>query len=360
MKKKIVHIIPSPGLGGAETVVKEIVFNNKDKIFFLKKDKINRFTKISDRVYFGTNSRFYKFNFFIFLRLYRLVKKEEINFLHSHVANSIFYAILIKMFNDKVEIVYHEHGEISRNKKLSLFLRLFQSKINIFIAVSETIKKELVSRSQIPHQKIKVLYNFVDLKKFNNNFDVNIMQTEKKKINIRPGEFVIGFAGRLVDIKGCEYLLRALPFIEFNYKCIIAGDGYLRNHLEKLTEELRIQDKVIFLGYQENMVNFYSLLNVYVMPSLSEASPMAFYEAQAYGIPIIGSNVPAIDEFIVPYENGLLFEVKNYKDLSDKLNTIYKDSILRAKIYKFSIKNIQQYSLDNYLKALKEIYLNLK
>ena len=186
------------------------------------------------------------------------------------------------------------------------------------------------------------------------------MQIEKKKIKISTGEFVIGFAGRLVDVKGCEYLLRALPFIEFDYKCIIAGDGYLRNHLEKLTEDLRIQDKVIFLGYQEDMVNFYSLLDVYVMPSLSEASPMAFYEAQAYGIPIIGSNVPAIDEFIIPYENGLLFEVKNYKDLSDKLNTIYKNSILRAKINKFSIKNIQKYSLDNYLKGLKEIYLDLK
>jgi glycosyltransferase involved in cell wall biosynthesis len=360
MNNKILHIVKLAGLGGTETIVKEIISACNYNVFCLKKSDIDRYSNVSNYVFFGTSSRWYKYNLFVFLKLYKLVKRKEIKILHVHMANPLFYAILIKFFCKDIIIIYHEHGGIYHNKKLIYFLKKFQRKIFLFLAVSKSTEQELIKKAKIPENKIKILYNFVDLDKFNRkNITWNIKK-ERRRLRIKSNEFVIGFAGRLNKIKGCEYLIKALPFLDFNYKVLIAGDGSLKEKLNKLTKNLNIQNKVIFTGYVENIEKIYSLLDIYVMPSLSEASPMVFYETQAFGIPIVGSNVPAINEFIVPPKNGLLFNAKNSKDLARKINLIYKNKKLRDSMKTFSRKNVLKYSLDNYIKKLNEIYSNLR
>lgn len=356
MKNNVLHIINSSGNGGAESVVSEIIKLSKISVFCLRKDNVERFKLNSGKVYFGTSTSYYKLNPIILYKLIKIVKSNQINIVHIHLANSLVYGLIIKLFNNDVKIIYHEHGEIFYNKKLQMFLKIYSKYIDLIIAVSNSTKKALNEKASIPQDKIQVLYNFVDADRFNRkNIKININK-EKEKLGINKEDYVIGFVGRLAKVKGCEYLIKALPNLDFKFKVIIAGDGPERRYLEELSKSLKVNDKVLFLGYRDDPENVYALMDVLIMPSLSEASPMAFYESQAMGLPIIGSNVSAINEFIIPNKNGLLFELKNHLDLSKKIKYLFTNKKLIKKMIHFSKESIKKHSLTNFLKSLNNIY----
>lgn len=351
---EIMQLINSSGLGGAETVVKEIIQNLDCFVFCLKKDKIERFSESSSKVFFGTNSKNYKFNLFVLLKLLKLIKKKEIHLLHVHLGASLSYAIFVKILRPNLKVIYHEHGEIFYNKKLKILIKYFGKKIDSIIAVSKSAKKEIVEKTGYNPKKIKILYNFVNLRDHNKKNNLNL--EERNLLGITEEDFIIGFVGRLTEIKGCKFLIKSLPFLDFRFKVIIAGDGPLMKEMKTLVEEMKVKEKVIFLGYVNDLRRIYPLFDVCVLSSKTEASPMIFYEAQAYGIPIIGSDVPAINELIKPNKNGLLYQFGNSKELAEKISYLYKNPALRKKMSAYSIKNIKKYSLENFIGKLKRIY----
>jgi glycosyltransferase involved in cell wall biosynthesis len=363
---KILHIIDSLGLGGAQTVVKGIFENqenNKDIFLFaLRKKKIT--TKIKHNniiIYFS----FKKYSLKPLFELINLIKKENIEILHCHLFRSQIFGFLLKFFWFKnIKLIFHEHGKIFQNNFLyNIFLKISKNYVDKFIAVSQITKKRLILKINIKEDKIYVLNNFIDLNKFNKNnikWDIN---EEKRKLGIVDNEFTIGFVGRLVKLKGCEYLIRALPYLNFPYKVIIAGDGPERKKLEDLVKKIGVSDKVIFLGYVENIIFVYSLLDVLILPSLREASPMIIYESEAINVPIIASDIPSIAGSDV--KNILLFKKKDKLDLFKKLtflkynykknleNNIKKNDLVSYIIDLFKIYNIvtgdtQRYSLLKY------------
>lgn len=356
MNKNILHIINGIKQGGAETIVKTLLEKFDYSVFCLRKDKDIKTTK---KIFFGTTSKNYKFNIKVLLKLLDTIKKENIEILHVHLANAILYGIIVKTLKPKIKLIYHEHGEIYSNKKLKYFLKIFKNKVDLFIAVSKSCKKKIIEKVNIDDKKITILYNFIDLDKFNIDKITWNIKEEKKKLNIKDNGFVIGFVGRLAKVKGCEYLIKALTYLDFPYKVLIAGNGPLKTNLKKLSKKLNIEDKVIFLGHIQDIRLIYSLLDSIVVPSISESFGLVILEAQSFKIPIIASNIPAINEIIKDEENGLFFEQENEKDLAKKIKILYTDINLRKKITKNSIKNIDKYNIENYILNLKNIYNNI-
>jgi len=357
--KKILHIVDSLALGGAQTILKgifEFQKQNKDIFLYSLRNK-NIKVEIDHENVFGFDSN-KKYTLFPLKELRCIIKEKEIQILHCHLLRSFVFGYIVKKFySPNIILVLHEHGQIFENSFFyNNFLKFSQKKVDLFLAVSKETKKQLIERGKIKEEKIKVLYNFVDLERFNKKNITWDVEKEKKKLGVKKDEFVIGFAGRLAKVKGCEYLIRALPYLDFKYKCLIAGDGDLRKELEDLAKELKVEDKVVFLGYQENILKTYSLLDVLVIPSLSESFGLIAIEAQALGVPVISSNVPALNEIIIDGENGLLFEGGDSKDLALKIKKIQENSKMREELIKNSFDGLGKYSLSNYKKILCEIY----
>jgi L-malate glycosyltransferase len=356
---KILHIVDHLGSGGAQTIVRGIFESQKKNkdifLFALRKGRIN--TEI-DHLNVKVFNSGKKYSFGPLKELKNIVEKEGINILHCHLLRSQFFGYLLKKkCFPNIKLIFHEHGKIFQsNFWYPFLLNKFQKRVNLFIAVSKATKNKLIKKADINFKKIVVLYNFVDLDKFNRkNITWNI-QEEKEKLGIKKDDFVIGFMGRLNKVKGCKYLIKAFPHLHFPYKVLITGDGPLNKSLNKLTESLNIKKNVRFWGYIKDVKKFYSLLDVYVMPSLSEASPVVFYEAQALGVPIIGSNVNAINEFVISNKNGLLFKVRDEIDLAKKIKLYLRNNDLRKEMIKNSLGNIEKYSLRGYLEKLNIIY----
>lgn len=355
---KILHIIDSLGLGGAQVIVKRIFEKQKNNygifLFAVRRRKIT--IKINHRNVFVYNSEA-KYSLAPLREIKQFIKKNEINILHCHLFRSQVFGYLLKKFYfPKIKLIFHRHGYLLKNLE-SYFLNRVQKEVNLFIAVSQNTKNKLIENAKIDESKIKVLSNFVDLDKLNSEALKRYDRDKtREKWGIDKKDFVIGFIGRLAEIKGCKYLIKSIPYIKLSLKVIIAGDGPERENLASLCKKLNIQDKVVFLGYIEDILKIYKLIDVLVIPSRSEASPMVFYESQALGVPIIASHIPDLNELIKNNENGLLFEPGNEKDLAEKINLVHNNRKLRKKMVRSGFKGIKECSWPNYLMKLRAAY----
>jgi len=347
----ILQIINSSGLGGAETIVKKILEINKShKCFCLFRDGKNRFEDFNDRVYYGLNKKgSYKFNIFIFLKLYKIIKDKRIDIIHVHLGISLLYGAFIKIFRPSIILIYHEHGEIYYNTKLKYFLRLFNKIVNKFIAVSETTKTELIKKSKIKQCKVTVIYNYVDLESFN-----------KSNNNEYKKHFNIGFVGRVTKIKGLDILIESLLLLDFKYTMYIAGDGDMLSFYKKMVKNLGIEKKVFFLGYVNNIIDIYNKFDICICSSYSEAFPLSIIEAQASGVPVIASNISSINEIIIDGNTGLLFKVGDKRDLANKINKIYYNRKLYEFVKENAIKNVRKkYSLNRFMLSIQKVYYDI-
>lgn len=151
------------------------------------------------------------------------------------------------------------------------------------------------------------------------------------------------FVGRLVAKKGIHILLHALACLKKyhnNVRCMIAGDGPMRSALERLAMQLGIDDCVVFVGAVPHwrMHEFYAMGDVLVVPSVVAPSgdrdglPNVILEAAAIGVPIIGSDVSGIPEFITDGETGLLVPPNDAHALANAIEHLLSDDELMAKL----------------------------
>ncbi|MDD4188413.1 MAG: glycosyltransferase family 4 protein [Bacilli bacterium] len=359
---KILHIIDSLGLGGAQTVVKgvfEFQKNNKNIFLFaLRNRDILMEVKHANVQIFNSSK---KYSFAPLFALRDLIKREEISILHCHLFKSqIFGLLLKKIWFRNIKLIFHEHGEIFENHiTYILFMRASRSTINRIIAVSNATKENLTAKAGIKDNKIQVLYNFVDLNKFNKKNVTWNIEAEREKLGIQNNEFAVGFAARLVKRKGWEEFVQSAKLLKIQHpsiKFVIAGNGKDEVELLNFIKKNNLKNNIIFLGYVSDMAKFYSLLDCFVIPSHWEPMGLTEIEAQALSVPVISANVPALNEIIIDNENGFMFEVKNSQDLSMKIELIYKDEKARNKFAKNGLESVIKYDLKNYINNLNKVY----
>jgi glycosyltransferase involved in cell wall biosynthesis len=364
---KVLHLIDSSNLGGVQSLLKGLFeYKNNNNIFLysLRTTKIK--TKIKHKNYYLSNSK-NKYSLNDLLKLKKFIKNNKINILHCHQIKSQFFGYLLKiLFFSDINLVFHEHGQILLEKPRNItdrfflnFLKISKNQVNKFIAISNITGEKLISKAKIEKNKMVVLPNFVDLDKFNKkNIKWNIKK-EREKLGINKDDFVVGFAGRLVERKGWREFVKAAKILSKKNKKIkflIAGDGVDRERLISEINKNKLQENIIYLGYFSDMVKFYSLLDCFAMPSHFEAMGLTEIEAQAIGVPVIASDIPGLNEIIIDKKNGLLLKPKNAKDLAEKINIIYRDEKSRNKIILRGLSGVEKYSLDKYVFNLNRVY----
>jgi len=356
---KILHITDHLGLGGAQSLLKEICNSKEEFYCYILRRKENEL-QIQNRNLFFRNSRS-RLDILSLFEIKRLIREQNITILHCHLQKSFISGYIVKIiFFKNIKLIFHEHGNIFKNRFFyNLFLRKAQKKVNLFIAVSKATKQKLIESGRINPKKIEVLYNCLDLDKFNiNRINFNL-QEERAKIGIREASFVVGFAGRITQRKGWREIIKVTKVISNtyqNFKLLIAGDGPDRNKMINFIKKLQLSDKVIYLGAVSNMNWFYRLLDCYVMPSYWEPMGITAIEAQSCSVPVIATNVEGLNEIVRDNENALLFQLGNEEELAKKINLLYRDNTLRDRLIKNGLKNSKKYSLNSYTKELMSIY----
>jgi glycosyltransferase involved in cell wall biosynthesis len=142
----------------------------------------------------------------------------------------------------------------------------------------------------------------------------------------------ITFIGRLKHVKGVEYLVTALNLLPKELKgriiCSIIGEGKDKNDLLHLAKQVDVTPQVRFVGYQENVHQFLSQSDIFILPSLSEGLPVSALEAMSHGVPTI------ITKLKVPFPNNcvMYIEPKSPQAIADAIHTLAANYELRENL----------------------------
>jgi len=359
---KILHIIDTLSLGGAQTVIKGIAesksANIEHHVFALRATGIMTAIDSPHITIYPYSS---KYSLAPLNKLRKYIKENKIDIIHCHLFRSTVFGYLLKrLYFPRIKLIVHEHGRIfSKNYIYPKLLQLFNPSIDAFIAVSQTTIRHLQTKSKIPSEKIHLLYNFVDLDKFSVDKLNSTKQSSRHKYNVPNDAFVFGFAGRFIERKGWREFIQAAKIINQEYPnihFIIVGDGVDKEELQSLITNI---PKVHYLGYYSDMPSYYRMLDCFVIPSHWEPMGITEIEALAMGVPVIASNVEALNEIIQDNKNGLLFEAKNAEDLAQSMLKLCQDINLQNSLKINGLKDSKNYSLKSYISKLNLIYAKI-
>ncbi|NJD04628.1 MAG: glycosyltransferase family 4 protein [Ruminiclostridium sp.] len=188
------------------------------------------------------------------------------------------------------------------------------------IVNSEYMDNEVKQVFQLPSDKIKVIVNGVDLKRF----DGYTYDEEFRRNFALDSEKIIFFVGRLVNEKGAHVLLDAMPKIISNFnnvKLVIAGKGPQLEYLKKKALLSGISQKVYFTGYisDDNLSKLYKCIDVAVTPSLYEPFGIVALEGMVAQVPVVVSDTGGISEIVEHGIDGMKAYAENSNSLADSI-----------------------------------------
>lgn len=226
---------------------------------------------------------------------------------------------------------------------------------HLFIAVSEFIKCSLTKQG-FPENRIKVHYIGIDIDKF--SADASVIRQRK-----------VLFVGRLVEKKGCEYLIKAMAKVQAHYpdiELLVIGDGPLRAELEALAKQsLQFYS---FLGLQtsDQVKVWMSQTSVLVAPSVTtsdgdtEGLPMVILEAQAMGLPVISTCHAGIPEAIVDGKSGFLVQEGDWEAIAHQVEVLMNNADVWQSISHQAKQSVStNFNLKTQISKLEDIYWNL-
>jgi glycosyltransferase involved in cell wall biosynthesis len=363
---KILHIIESSGPGGAETVLLNIV-NNLDKNTYHSIVVLLRIGWLYQKLKEGgiptillSSVRSYDLGFLF--RLWLNIKKHGVDLIHSHLPDVNLYSCLAG-FTAGVPIVTTYHGKVTKpqkkidpdNLKYSLIRRL-STKI---VTVSDWLKNDLVQTAQFPPRKLRTIYNGVDWKRF--DLPSNSV-TKRKELNIGLDEKVVGMVANLRPVKGYEYFIRAAAIIaksipKVRFLIIGEEEDKLKKRVTREADALGLTDKVIFLGFREDVPELLRILDLFVLSSISEGLSIATIEAMAAGVPVVATKSGGPREVVVDGKTGFLVYPKDEKSLAEKALILLKNRKLATCMGKEAQVQVRtKFSIDVMIRNYQTVY----
>jgi len=230
----------------------------------------------------------------------------------------------------------------------NFFIRFFRCvilrKADIITSISAYLQE--FAKKMNPKARHVLLPNGVDVKLFSSD--------GKKKYDIVS-------SSRLVEKNGVDTLVRAMALLPDNIKLLLIGDGPLRNMLEGIAKSLGVMERVTFAGavVYEKLPEYLASASVFVRPSRSEGLGIAFLDAMAARLPIVGTPVGGIPDFLKDRETGLFCKPDSPQSVADAVMEILEDATLRKKLVENARRLVEEkYNWDMLAKQYYEIISN--
>jgi glycosyltransferase involved in cell wall biosynthesis len=262
----------------------------------------------------------------------RVVQEHDINLIQTHGYKSNTIGFFLRLLCRRPWMGF-AHGYISdsaTNRFYNRIDRLVLRQADRVVAVSHALKG-LLTRHGVAAHRIRVVHNAIEA-------SAAAPSTSAREVRLRhgvaPGEKLIGVIGRLnpekgqlVFLKAMERTIRHVPDV----KALIIGDGQDRSTLERFCRERGLAPRVLFLGFQENIADYYQVLDLLVQPSFSEGLPNTVLEAMSFGVPVLATAVGGVPE-VIQDGNGVMVPPNDPDSLAERLIELLSDGARRQAI----------------------------
>lgn len=199
--------------------------------------------------------------------------------------------------------IVNNEGRFVNKMFLFFFIKILYRRTDRIIAVSEEIALEIKRKLKLPEDRIRAIINGCDIAFIREKMHIVPKEGENRKI-CGEGQKIVLTVGRMVEEKGQWHLIRAFSELikqEPETRLLIVGDGRLKEYLTGLAEAYGLNEKILFQGYSANPFWYYSIADIFVLPSLTEGYPNAVAEAVCCGLPCIAADVhTGVREILAP------------------------------------------------------------
>lgn len=274
---------------------------------------------------------------------------------------------LIHGFDPPMSVVAATAGRFSGAKVILTSQRCFEDTIyagqrkqvriahrlsNGIVVNSEAVRQHLLAEFGLPAKKIRICHNGIDAARFRGE--------RRHRSPFSDAELVIGTVCVLRPEKAVHLLLEAFAWIAPalpGARLLIVGTGPELWRMEELRANLGLGDRVHFEPATTEVGSWMRAMDIFVLPSLSEAFSNSIMEAMASGSAVVASNVGGNSELVESGETGLLFERNNAEDLAGQLSRLVDDPALRARLADAGRARIaSKFSLVESTRRMQAIY----
>jgi glycosyltransferase involved in cell wall biosynthesis len=301
------------------------------------------------------------------LQLVRLIRRERPQILHTHTAKAgTIGRIAARLAGSaRPEVVVHTfHGHVLRGYFSPVKTRVFRLVERVLarysdslVAVSPEVREDLVRMHVAPPGKVAVVRLGLDLEQ---RVAAPQGTRERVRAELRVGdEALVGWLGRMTEIKCVDVLLRAFARVRDDAVLVLVGDGPLRPGLEALAAELGIAERCRFVGYSDQVAEFYAACDVIALSSANEGTPVTIIEALAAGVPVVSTDVGGVRDVVGDGRSGLLVPAGDVEALGDALDRLAGDPALRRELGGRGRDVIERYSIPRLVDDLDLLYREL-
>ena len=179
----------------------------------------------------------------------------------------------------------------------------------------------------------------------------------KESVGVPSKAVMILSVGEMIERKNHEVIIRALGKIKNpNIYYVICGKGPLKDHLKKIACEVGVEDKVIFLGFRQDIPELCNTADISAFPSKIEGLGLAGIEAMAAGVPLVSSNVHGILDYVIDGETGYACDPDDVEGFAKAIDRLASDSKLRESMKTKCIEAVKPFELNNALRVMWDIY----
>ena len=336
MTINLLHVTFDMHIGGAEQVIRNLVEATDKGRFTISilciESPVGPIGEILLKKGYRIDSLSRKqgFDFKLIAEIRKYVRRHKIDVLHCHQYTPWVYGLFGSLFTG-AKVIFTEHGRFypDRTSWKRRVINPFLVRLTYHItAISKATRQALVDYEYIPAAKIEVIYNGIA------ELEIDNIATRqlRNELSIPENALILGTISRLDPIKNHRLLISSFARILQKYPnliLLIVGDGEIRSDLEKLVNQLDISDNVIFCGFQPNPAAYLQLMDIFLLPSLSEGTAMTLLEAMSLSKPCIVTNVGGNPEIIEDRVSGLVTPSNDEDRLVAACDSLLQDAGLR-------------------------------
>lgn len=285
----------------------------------------------------------------------KLIKKRNYLFIHTHtpIASAV---VRLAAYRMKTKVIYTAHGfHFYKGAPILNWLLFYpiEKWLSKYTEVLITINKEDYKRAKKKFRAKKIVYVpgvGIDTGKF--NYSEKGRKRIREELGLDEEQIMILSVGELNKNKNHESVIKAIHGMNITY--VIVGKGELKDRLDKVARNYNVDLRL--MGYRNDIVDFYSAADVYVLPSIREGLNVSLMEAMACGLAVSCGNIRGNVD-LVDISGGRTFNPSDLSEISYSINSVI--DLDMKKLGENNKRKIKKCDCNNVKKTIKEIYIKV-
>lgn len=276
----------------------------------------------------------------------KISNMSTIDILHTHTVKAFLFGLIFAGYCRTARFFHTFYGGLSDKQRgttsrkiFKLIQKRFANPESCYIASSETEKRKNIELLDLPDEKTAIARCGIDFERIGTTTRLDA----RTRLNIRDNTFVICTVARFTRNNNHEALLdiaRILRSIRINYLWLFLGDGERLPSFRRMAQSSELTEKLFFAGWVEDIHSVLPACDAFCLAPLKEPLGRSFVEAQAEGLPVVGSSVGAIPEIVINRKTGFLHPPDDSNAMAGSLKKLYDEHELRRQMSDSARKQI--------------------